>query len=35
MLKGDIYNYFLVIPLSTKDDIVTSDFRDYILSFCF
>ena len=26
-VKENIYNYFLVIPLSTKDDIVTSDFR--------
>jgi len=26
-VKEGIYNYFLVIPLSSKDDIVTSDFR--------
>ena len=26
-VKEGIYNYFLVIPLSTKNDIVTSDFR--------
>ncbi len=26
-VKEDIYDYFLVIPLSTKNDIVTSDFR--------
>jgi len=26
-VKEGIYNYFLVIPLSSKDDIVTNDFR--------
>jgi len=26
-VKEEIYNYFLVIPLSTKDDIVTQEFR--------
>jgi len=26
-VKEDIYDYFLVIPLSTKNDIVTDDFR--------
>ena len=26
-VKEKIYDYFLVIPLSSKDDIVTSDFR--------
>ena len=26
-VKEEIYNYFLVIPLSTKNDIVTDDFR--------
>ena len=26
-VKEGIYNYFLVIPLSTKNDIVTDEFR--------
>ncbi len=26
-VKEDIYDYFLVIPLSTKNDIVTDEFR--------
>ena len=26
-VSEDIYNYFLVIPLSTKNDIVTDEFR--------
>ena len=26
-VKEGIYNYFLVIPLSTKNDIVTEEFR--------
>jgi len=26
-VEENIYNYFLVIPISTKDDIVTSEFR--------
>jgi mRNA-degrading endonuclease toxin of MazEF toxin-antitoxin module len=26
-VKEGIYDYFLVIPLSTKNDILTSDFR--------
>ena len=26
-VKEGIYNYFLVIPLSTKNDIVTNEFR--------
>ena len=26
-VRENIYNYFLVIPLSTKQDIVTSEFR--------
>ena len=26
-VKEEIYNYFLVIPLSTKTDIVTDEFR--------
>ncbi len=26
-VKENIYNYFLVIPLSTKPDIVTDEFR--------
>lgn len=31
-VNEDIYDYFLVIPLSTKDDIVTQEFRYEIKS---
>ena len=40
-VKEDIYDYFLVIPLSTKKDIITNEFRvkisskDFLKQDCF
>jgi len=40
-VKEDIYDYFLVIPLSTKKDIITDEFRvkisskDFLKQDCF